>query len=253
MKDQVILVTGASRGLGAAIARAFGEQGAAVVVNYHHSAGKAAGVAAAVEAAGGRALAVQADVRDFEQVKAMVERAEAELGPVSVVVNNALVNYSFDPVARKDAFSIPWEDYQAQIDGTLRGAFNACRAALPGMRERRYGRIINVGTNLFQNPVVAYHDYTTAKAALVGFTRNLAAEVGQFNITVNLVAGGLLEETDASAATTKEVKDIVRSITPLRRITTPADVAGAVLFFASPWARAITGQSLVVDGGLVMD
>ena len=120
------------------------------------------------------------------------------------------------------------------------------------MRDDGFGRFIAIGSNLVQNPVVPYHDYTTGKAALLGFVRNMAAELGPDGITVNMVSGGLLDTTDASAATSDEVFDIIRNSTPLRAVTRPEDVAAAVLFFASPWARAVTGQNLIVYGGLVM-
>ena len=135
-------------------------------------------------------------------------------------------------------------------DGAI---LNVAQAALPAMRERHFGRVINIGTNLFQNPVVPYHDYTAAKAALLSLTRTLAADLGPDGITVNMVSGGLLRTTDASAATPEAVFDLIASSTPLRQVTTPDEFADAVLFFASPWARAVTGQNLVVDGGLVKD
>lgn len=121
------------------------------------------------------------------------------------------------------------------------------------MKKQEFGRIISVGTNLFQHPVVPYHDYTTSKAALLGFTRNMANELGQYGITANMVSGGLLKTTDASASTSKEIFEIIENSTPLRKVTDPAEVADAIVFFASPWARAVTGQNLVVDGGLVMN
>lgn len=248
----VVLVTGASRGLGAAIARAFGAAGASVVVNYFQSKEKAEGVAAEVRRSGGRAMAVKADVRDEAAVGAMVAQAEAEFGPVDVLVHNALHDYRFDPNTRRASWEIAWADFQSQLDGTLKGAHHAVQAVLPGMRRRRGGRIVFIGTNLVFHPVVAYHDYTAAKGALLAYARSLASELGPEGIAVNTVAGGLLDRTDASAATTEDVKQIVRSVTPLRRITTPAELADVCLFFASPWARAVTGQCLVVDGGLVM-
>jgi 3-oxoacyl-[acyl-carrier protein] reductase len=119
------------------------------------------------------------------------------------------------------------------------------------MREAGFGRIVNVGTNLFQNPVVPYHDYTAGKAALLSLTRTLSQDLGPDNITVNMVSGGLLRTTDASAATPEAVFDFIAASTPLRRVTTPAEFADATLFFASPWARSVTGQNLIVDGGLV--
>lgn len=131
------------------------------------------------------------------------------------------------------------------------GALNTIQAALPAMRAAHFGRIVNIGSNLFQNPVVPYHDYTAAKAALLSLTRTMSAELGIDGITVNMVSGGLLRTTDASSATPEAVFDLIAASTPLRRVTTPEEFADAVLFFASPWARAVTGQNLVVDGGLV--
>jgi 3-oxoacyl-[acyl-carrier protein] reductase len=115
------------------------------------------------------------------------------------------------------------------------------------------GGVVTIGTNLFQNPVVPYHDYTAAKAALMAFTRTASRDLGPLGVRVNMVAGGLLRTTDASAATPEPVFDTIAGLTPLGRVTTPEDLADTVLFFASPWSRAVTGQTLVVDGGLVCD
>ena len=248
---QLVVITGAGRGLGAAIAKAFASEGASVVINYYKSEEKALQLAASL---GDKALAIRADVRSAEDVQQLFKQAEAHFNmPVTTVVNNALINYTFDPAARKEAGQITWDAYSEQFEGTIKAALNTVQAALPGMKKQGFGRVINIGTNLLQNPVVAYHDYTTAKAALLGFTRNMANELGADNITVNMVSGGLLQTTDASAATSEEVFGIIKSITPLRKITSPEEAADAVLFFASPWARAVTGQNLIVDGGLVMD
>jgi 3-oxoacyl-[acyl-carrier protein] reductase len=135
----------------------------------------------------------------------------------------------------------------------VRGALNVIQAAAPAMAANGFGRVINIGTNLFQNPVVPYHDYTAAKAALLSLTRTAAADLGPQGITVNMVSGGLLRTTDASKATPEAVFDLIAGMTPLRSVTTPEEFADAVLFFASPWSRAVTGQNLVVDGGLVRD
>jgi 3-oxoacyl-[acyl-carrier protein] reductase len=251
LKNQVVLVTGGSRGLGAETVKAFAREGARVVINYFQSEEKARQLA---EEIGVAALAVQADVRNSEQVQSMFRQAKEHFGmPITTVVNNALVSFKFDPVTNKDAFSVGWEDYYAQLEGAIRGALNTVQAGLPDMKESQFGRIINIGTNLFQNPVVAYHDYTTSKAALLGFTRNMANDLGKYGITVNMVSGGLLKTTDASSATSEEVFQLIQSSTPLRKVTDPAEAADAVVFFASPWGRAVTGQNLVVDGGLVMD
>jgi 3-oxoacyl-[acyl-carrier protein] reductase len=251
LKNQVVLITGGSRGLGAETVKAFAREGARVVINYFQSEMKAKQLEKII---GQNALAIQADVRNPEQVQTMFRHAKEHFGtPITTVVNNALVSFRFDPVTNKDAFSVGWEDFHAQLEGAIRGALNTTQAGLPDMKESQFGRIINIGTNLFQNPVVAYHDYTTSKAALLGFTRNMANELGKHGITVNMVSGGLLKTTDASAATSEEVFQLIQSSTPLRKVTDPAEVADAIVFFASPWARAVTGQNLVVDGGLVMD
>jgi len=247
---QVVVITGASRGLGAAIARAFGREGARVVVNYFQSPDRAESVAADI---GERALPVQADVRSPDAVQAMVDTAIDHFGaPVTTAVHNALIDYRFDPETRETVDTIGWDDYQAQLDGSVKGALHLLQACLPGMRTAGEGRFIGISSNLVQDPAVAYHDYTTGKAALLGFVRNVAQELGEEGVTANLVSGGLLNETDASAATPEAVFDIIEQNTPRGTVTTPDEVADAVLFFASPWARAVTGQNLVVDGGLVM-
>jgi 3-oxoacyl-[acyl-carrier protein] reductase len=133
----------------------------------------------------------------------------------------------------------------------VRAALNTTQAALTDMKTLKFGRIINIGTNLVQNPVVPYHDYTTAKSALLAFTRTSAHELGEFGINVNMLSGGLLQQTDASKATPDAVFDLIAASTPLRKVVTPAEFADAILMFLSPYSRAVTGQNLIVDGGLV--
>ncbi|WP_243296546.1 3-oxoacyl-ACP reductase [Bacillus litorisediminis] len=250
LQDQVVLVTGGSRGLGRETVQAFAREGSRVVINYFGSEEKAYELKREI---GESAVAIRADVRDPIQVRNLFKEAHKYFGfPVTTIVNNALVNFRFDPVSKKDAFSIGWEDYQGQLEGAIRGALNTLQAGLNDMKALGFGRVISIGTNLFQHPVVPYHDYTTSKAALVGFTRNMANELGQYGITVNMVSGGLLKVTDASSATSDEVFQLIENSTPIRKVTDPAEVADAVVFFASPWARAVTGQNLIVDGGLVM-
>lgn len=249
IRDQVVLVTGGGRGLGKRLVESFLREGARVVVNYLHSAEAAEATAAAYPE---RAVAVRADVRNPGEVMSLVKQAEDHFGsPISSVVNSALADFSFNGDARPQADALRWEDLDHQFAGTVRGALNTIQATLPGMRAAAFGRIINIGTNLFQNPVVPYHDYTAAKAALLSLTRTLSHDLGPDGITVNMVSGGLLRTTDASAATPEEVFDLIAAGTPLRRVTTPGEFADAVLFFASPWSRSVTGQNLVVDGGLV--
>ncbi|MFZ5566300.1 MAG: 3-oxoacyl-ACP reductase [Pseudomonadota bacterium] len=251
-QGQVILVTGASRGIGAAIARAFAAEGGFVVVNYLRNEAAAEAVVAACKAAGGDAWALRADVGDAAQVQAMVAQVQSELGRIDVLVNNAFAPYRFDPEQRKRYWETDWADYQAQFEGAVRTTHQVTQAVLPGMRQRAQGCIINLASDLVERPVVPYHDYATAKSALVGYSRNLAAELGPLGIRVNCVAPGLVYPTDASRATKEDVKEGIVAQTPLRRIARPEDVAGPVLFLASDWSRFMTGQVLVVDGGLVM-
>ena len=247
--DQWVLVTGGARGLGQAITRALAREGAGVVINYHRSDRAAAALA---EELGTRAIALQADVTDADAVRHLFAAAQERTGqPITSVVNNALVDFQFNGDARPHLADITWQHFHQQIEGAVRGALNTLQAALPGMQTQGFGRIVNVGTNLFQHPVVPYHDYTAAKAALLSLTRTAAADLGPHGITVNMVSGGLLRSTDASSATPEAVFDLIAQQTPLRRVTTPAEFADAVLFFLSPWARAVTGQNLIVDGGLV--
>ncbi len=249
INEQVVLVTGGGRGLGQHVVQAFLREGARVVINYLNSAAPAQALAAT---APGRAIALQADVTDAQAVQHMLDQAVSHFGAaVTTIVNNALPAFSFNGEARDHADVLRWESLDQQFQGIVRGALNTTQAALAGMKELGFGRIVNVGTNLFQNPVVPYHDYTAAKAALLSLTRTLSHDLGPQGITVNMVSGGLLRTTDASAATPEAVFDLIAASTPLRRVTTPAEFADAVLFFASPWSRSVTGQNLVVDGGLV--
>ncbi|MFD1485345.1 3-oxoacyl-ACP reductase [Lacticaseibacillus baoqingensis] len=248
---RTVLVTGSSRGLGAEIARQFGAQGDQVIVNYFQHSDAANSVVQTIGA--DHALALQADVRDRAQVDAMVAACKQRFGTIDVLVNNALVGFKFDPTVQKQFAELTWDDYQGQLTGTLQGAFNVTQSVLPLMQAQHAGRVINIGTNLFQNPVVAYHEYTTAKAALLGFSRNLAVELGADGITVNMVSGGLLETTDASAVTTPEVFAMIAANTPMGKVTTPKDVAGMVTFLGSAQAGGITGQNITVDGGLTMN
>lgn len=248
ISDLTVLVTGAGRGLGAAIARAFAREGARVALNYRHSRTGAEALAAEL---GPRAAAFQADVTDPAAVARMVEQITNVLGAPDVLIHNALADFSFDGDARSHLDRLTWAEIARQTETAVGGALICLQALRPHFAAQGFGRVVTIGTNLVQNPVVPYHDYTAAKGALLALTRTAAKELGPLGVTVNMVSGGLLRATDASAATPEAVFDIVASQTPLGRVTTPDEMADAVLFFASPWARAVTGQNLIVDGGLV--
>lgn len=252
LEKKVALVTGASRGIGAAIARDLAAQGAAVGVNYYRSEKAALEVVRTIEEAGGRALALHADVRDGAAITRITDQLAERFGGLDILVNNALHNYRFDPVANLPFPRMAWADFQDQIDGTLKAAYHTCQAALPHFRARGGGRIVNILTNLITFPVVQYHSYTTAKSAMLGFSRNLAAELGPEGVTVNMVAGGLIMTTAASEPTTPEVQEIVRGSTPLRRLGSPEDIGRAVVALSSDLLGFATGQYIAVDGGLTM-
>ncbi|GGH78658.1 3-oxoacyl-[acyl-carrier protein] reductase [Pullulanibacillus pueri] len=252
LKDKIVVVTGASRGIGAAIAKTFATEGAFVVVNYLKNTALAEKVVSDIEAMGGQAVAMQADVQDIQQVDHMMTEITDALGGIDVVVNNALSHYTFNPKTRKTAWEIEWQDFEQQWEGNVHGAFNICKAAMPYMKAQMAGRIINVVSNLIDFPVVPYHDYSTSKMALLGLTRNLAKELGAFGITVNAIAPGLTYPTDSSSETQENVRKSIIDLTPMHRLATPDDIAGSAVFLASDWASFITGQCLNVDGGLVM-
>ncbi|TLP97014.1 3-oxoacyl-ACP reductase [Nesterenkonia salmonea] len=248
LDQQVVVVTGGARGLGAAITKTFLSQGARVVINYYTSKEAAEALAADYP---GQALAIEADIRDRGAVDHLITTTTEHFGSVTTVINNALVDFVFNGDARPQAMQITYDALTRQFEGAVKGALNAIQAAHPGMKRTGFGRIINIGTNLFQHPVVPYHDYTAAKAALLSLTKTFADDLGPEGITVNMVSGGLLRTTDASAATPEAVFEGIAAGTPLRKVTTPDQLADATLFFASPWARGVTGQNLIVDGGLV--
>ena len=250
INEQTVLITGAGRGLGSAISKSFHREGAKVIINYRKSYDSAKRL---VDALGDKAILIKGDIRNKEEVIEMNKELLDQKIIVNTVVHNAIDDYKFNGEQRKKIDEIDWQDFQNQIETSQKGFLNLLKIFTPSMRKEHFGRFITVGTNLFQNPVVPYHDYTAAKGGLLSITRTAAIDLGQFNITINMISGGLLKITDASRGTPEEVFDYIKSITPLRRVTTTDEFSDAVLFFASPWSRAITGQNLIVDGGLVLN
>jgi 3-oxoacyl-[acyl-carrier protein] reductase len=251
-QNKIVIVTGSSRGIGAAIAKAFAAEGASVIVNYIQNEAAAEDVVADCKEAGGDALAIKADVTSEADIHGLIEQTLDEFGRIDVLVNNAFKPYVFDPEARKMFWDLGWQDFQTQIDGALFSTYTLCQAVLPALKKRTQGSIINMASDLVARPTIPYHDYTTAKAALIGFSRNLAVELGPLGIRVNCVAPGLVYPTDASRATKEDLKEMLIAQTPLKRVAAPEDITGPVLFLASDWSRFMTGQTLYVDGGLVM-
>ena len=249
--NKLVLVSGAGRGLGASIAESFVNSGYKVAINYFNSAKEAEDLSRKL---GDSVQAFKADIRDENEISNMYKEINSHFSSYpDILVNNAMANYVFNGDLRKKAEDISWKEIQDHLDVTIKGSLNLIQTLIPKMKDKKFGRIINIGTNLVQNPVVPYHDYTIAKGGLLALTRTFAKDLGQFGITVNMVSGGLLKVTDASAATPDEVFEAIAQMTPLQKVTTVQDLADAVVFFASDASRAITGQNLTVDGGLTFN
>ena len=200
---------------------------------------------------GGETLPFRTDVTDAGAITALVDGALEAFGKIDVLVNNAFRPYVFDPENRKLFWETDWSDYQAQIDGALRSTHGLCKAVLPAMKRRARGAIVNVASDLIARPTIPYHDYTTAKAALVGFSRNLAMELGPMGIRVNCVAPGP-GNTGFARQAPPDVMDKLISSIPLGRWTTPQDIGQMVAFLASDMSSDIVGQTFSVDGGITM-
>ena len=245
LTDKVAVVTGGSRGIGRAIALKLASLGAKVVVNYRVNAEAAQEVVEAIKAQGGEAIAVQADVRNADDAKRLVQTAQSTYGRLDILVNNAGIHRDNLLVRMSE------EDWDAVMDTNLRGTFNCTKAAMRPMMKQRYGRIVNITSvsGLAGNPGQA--NYSAAKAGLVGFTKAVAKEVGPRKITVNAIAPGYIT-TDQTAYLPEEWKAKAIEMTPLGRAGSPEDIANAVAFLASDEAGFVTGVVLRVDGGLAM-
>ena len=242
LAGEVALVTGASRGIGAAIAKALAAQGVLVAVNYFGSEAAAQAVVAEIRAKGGRALAVKADARDRSQVEAMAATVKAELGPIGILVLNASIGFPMEGFS-----SYPWEAFQAKLVGELGAAFHGCQAVVPQMLEQKSGSIVAITSGLARDPGWGFCAHSAAKAGLEGFVRALAFELGPLGIRVNAVAPGLTL-TDATARLPEPHKVAAAAHTPLRRNGLAEDVAEAVLGILQ--AGFVSGATLPVNGGV---
>ncbi|MFI6477969.1 SDR family NAD(P)-dependent oxidoreductase [Nonomuraea sp. NPDC050663] len=240
---RVALVTGSSRGLGSAIARRLARDGLAVAVNGLRGDGRADEVARSIVAGGGSAAAFAADVTDEEQVAALVGAVTASLGPIDVLVLNATGPQPEAPVTE-----VAWQDHLAQLDFFVKSPVLLGRAVLPGMGERRHGRIVMIDSEVADRPPPGRSAYAAAKNAQIGLMRAWARELAPAGITVNAVAPGFVP-VERHADVSEEVRQAYLATVPAGRMGTPDDVAHAVAFLASEQAGFITGQRIVVDGG----
>ena len=243
--SKTVLITGASRGIGAETARRFAREGYAVGVNYCKSQAQAEELVRELEAMGVSAKAYQADVSDRAQVDRMVADFLKDFGAMGVLVCNA-------GIARQELFTdVTLDQWRQMLGINLDGVFHCCQAALPDMIRRKSGRIITLSSMWGQVGASCEVAYSAAKAGVIGLTRALAKEVGPSGITVNCVAPGVIE-TEMNGLLDQETKDALAEETPLERMGTPADVAEAVWFLASQGGSFFTGQVLAPNGGFII-
>lgn len=246
LRDKVALITGASRGIGHEVAKLFAEEGAVLGLNYLNNKAAAEELADSINKKGGRAIAIQADVGDEQQVEVMVKRMIDEFGRIDILVNNAAYNKQ---CFVKDMQVSVWDSF---IRTNLRSVFLSTRLVLPYMIQNNYGRIINVASNLGQKGASEMSHYAASKGGVISFTKSLALELGSYNITANCVAPGPIE-TDMLASNTEEWNNKKKAELPLQRFGKVEEVAPAFLFLASdPDGSIFTGQTLAPNCGDVM-
>lgn len=245
--DRTILVTGSSRGIGAATAKELAERGGDIVVNYHTSEDRAEAVVDSITDAGGEAIAVQADVRDPDAISELVATAESAFGTIDVLVNNANISFSRTPLLEH-----PWEEFRDKLVGEIRAAYNCTQAVAPGMLEQGYGRIVYVSSEATRTVRPGFGSHVTAKSALNGLARSVATELASEGVVANVVSPGPVR-TDASADVLEQFEDQLIAETPMGDLAEPRDVARTIALFASDDASFVTGTHTPVSGGLLVE
>jgi 3-oxoacyl-[acyl-carrier protein] reductase len=247
LKGKVAVVTGGTRGIGNALVRKLAAEGAAVGFTYFKNENLARELEQSVLASGGKVFGLKADVRETAEVNALVARAVAEFGGIDIVVNNA--HQAYEAMFFEDA---SWAEFQREIDQLVKGPFNLIQAALPHLKKRGSGAIINVGSTMARAPRIKHSFYVTAKNALYGLTQALALELGRYGIRVNIVTPGPLD-TEHNASHSAERMKKFGEETPLNgRIGTPEEVADAIILLALDEARLITGADVLASGGFTI-
>jgi 3-oxoacyl-[acyl-carrier protein] reductase len=243
LKDQIALVTGGSRGIGRAIAKAFAAEGAKVALVYKGSKAAAEELVQEIVQSGGLALALQSDVTDIEASGRCADQVTQQWGRIDILVNNAGVIHDDLFVRLEPA------DWEKVLATNLGGTYNFCRAVVYPMMKQRRGRIINISSVAADYVNMGQTNYAASKGAINSFTRALAVELASRGVTVNAIAPGFIE-TDMSAAVRNKAGDLIKKYIPMRRLGQPEDIARVAVFLASEDGGYMTGQVLTVDGGL---
>jgi NAD(P)-dependent dehydrogenase (short-subunit alcohol dehydrogenase family) len=250
LEGRVAIVTGGGHGIGKAYARGLAQEGASVVIAEIDGAAANA-VAGALVQEGFKALAVETDVARWDSVAAMAQRTIDAFGHVEVLVNNAAI-FATVPMSRAPFDEIDPAEWDRMMSVNLKGTWFACRAVIPHMKQRGYGKIVNISSGTALKGSASRIHYVTSKAGILGFTRTLAREVGAHGICVNCIAPGSTLSEAAPDADTLKMRNAATADRALRRVEKPEDLVGAILFFASADSDFVTGQTLVVDGGSSM-
>ncbi|MBY0200346.1 SDR family oxidoreductase [Priestia megaterium] len=243
MNEKVAIITGSSRGIGAETAKLLAQRGVKVVVNYARSATAAEEVVEFIQQRGGEAIAIQADARDMEQMRHLVEETVKTYGTVDILVHNAGMSF-----AKKTFEDMTWEEFIQKTNDELQAAFVSTKMVLPYMKKQNYGKLVYVSSGLSNHPAPYFIAHGTSKGGLNSFVRYIAQEVGKHGVTANVVSPGLVE-TDATADLPKEFKQQQESFLPLGRLGRPEDIAKAIAFYASDDSAYLTGSYMPVSGG----
>lgn len=246
IKGKVVLVTGASRGIGAAIAESLGAHEATVIVNYVNSKEKAEGTLKKIKSLGGNGMICQADVRNADEVNTMVDTTIKTYGHIDALVNNANINFPIKPF-----IALTWDEINAKISGEMAALYNCSQAVLRNMVPRKSGKLIFISSGLSRNPGYGFSAHSAAKSAVDSIAKVMAVELGPEGITVNVIGPGLVR-TDATAGQPEEMQARIASATPLRRIGEPEDIAGVTVFLCSSLSDFVTGEYFPVNGGAFM-
>lgn len=243
LKDKVVVITGASRGIGAATAKLFAMQGAKVVVNYYKGKKDAELIVEDIEKSGGVAIPLQCDIRDKLEVEKFIPQVVEKFGTINVLVNNAVKEFT-----PKNFVKLEWQDYLSELEVSLKGMHNCCQLVIPILKQQKSGKIINLSTIIVENPVTGQNQYITAKSAVVGYTKSLAKELAKLNIQVNFVVPNMTE-TDLVSCIPSDFTKRIAASRDFGRNLQPIEVAQSILFLASSWANSITGQKVVLNLG----